>query len=249
VAQSARLNINLRACNPNLKPARTWNGRVLELGTLLAHFSKAADQLGSWRGEGCPALLPLAVQSQPRSGTLGCFPVGLDWLLPGCSCAGLAGRSLCCPCCPCCPALPFSASPPCGSWPGLPLALLLTTIANAFNRPSPLHSTSPPNFSSPPHSSSTSSCSNIAITKTHLTPRHARCRTLATTVLAEISAYYPIQQPGLLRIDSTRPACACACALSSRKNCDSSPAHVPPSHSTQLSCPALCRTLESPREK
>jgi hypothetical protein len=37
--------------------------------------------------------------------------------------------------------------------------------------------------------------------------------------------------------------------LSSRKNCDSSPSHVPPSHSTQLSCPPLRKALEFPTEK
>jgi hypothetical protein len=277
VAQSARLNINLRLraistlnLPTALRTARTleWKGigtwntssallegrrptRLVARRGLPRSFAPGGPITAGFRDSGLLPRLPRLAASWlllrwPCCPCWSCILAALVGLAGLASLAGLHSR---CPCCPCCPALPFSASPPCGSWPGPPTRSYSPPSRTPSIVPSPLRSTSPIRLllsSSPPHSSSISSVSNIAITKTHLTPHPSACSLPHSRRHCSNGGFCPLSHPAARlaphRLDST----ACACALSSRKNCDSSPSHVPPSHSTQLSCPPLRRTLESP---
>ena len=170
-------------------------------------------------GDACPGILPLTVQSagplvNPRS-----FPV-----------EPRLGGVLLLPCCFCCPA-------------ALLLLLLVTLLVllptnhpsqNAFNRrlPSPL-----PNLDLP----SSLSSSFLLLDHNHLDldPAHSRgpvrcCLVPITRPIREDDS--AITHPAVRHAPhctaSTRPRCLC---FDPAQNYDSSPAHVFPSHPTQLS--------------
>jgi hypothetical protein len=143
VAQSARLNINLRACNPNLKPARTWNGRALELGTLLAHFSKARRPTRLVARRGLPRSFAPSRPITAAFRDAGLLPrrprLAASWLLLRWPCWSFS-------------LLPLLPLLPCPSRLLLPAGPGLASHSLTYSPPSrtppivpsPLHSTSPP---------------------------------------------------------------------------------------------------------
>jgi hypothetical protein len=264
-ARSARLNINLRRAFSTLNPPssnHTSHGAHLEWKRWKRWKGIGTRNTSSALLEGRRPTRLVARRGLPRYFapgrpiTAGFKDPGLlprrprlaaSWLLLRWHCwsrmlaalVGLAGLAL---------SLPSLPLLPC---PGLPLALThhhrerLQSPRIHFARPPP-----PPSPSSPPHSSSTSSFSNFAITKTHLTPRHARCLTLAGTVLAEVSTHYPHPAARLAphRLDSTRLDRLCLCFVLAQK-LRLEPIPCPPVAQHAIELPAALQTPRIPFRK